>query len=299
MFKYYAAELLEPTLLYGFALAVLGISAAYHYGYFSLINAALVITGSVLAQMSVNVISDYFDYRSGLDRELAAKKSGSLAGGSSLIAEGRIKPVITLLMGLAALSIAGAIGIYFIILRAALLPILALAGLSIILYAKLVKRIPYLSEPLCTLNYTLIAFGSFIAMAGSAALNYAIAFAFIPAGIMLGGNALFVNEIPDKDTDRKYGARHSAVMLRTSKRLAVYYLSFQGIAYAMLITGLIYGQLSIIAAAALAALPATPYVFNGIYKAYSKMYGCYLNIHTLFSFAFAVLLSAAYLISAL
>ncbi len=299
MLKYYAAELFEPTLLYSLALALLGISAAYYYGHFSTVNVVLVMIGAVLAQMSVNVISDYFDYMSGLDKELASKKSGNLAGGSSLMAEGRIKPFNTLILGIITLSIAGIIGIYFIAIQIMLLPILALAFISIILYARFVKRVPYLSEPLCSINYTLIAFGSFIAIAGASSLNYSIAFAFIPAGIMLGGNALFVNEIPDRLIDKKYKVRHSAVMLRTSRKIAAYYLSFQAIAYLILLTGLLSGKISMLAIAGFVVLPATPYIFNGLYNAYSRMYGRYLSLHTIASFAFALLLSATFIISAL
>lgn len=299
MLKYYVAELFEPTLLYSMALAVLGISAAYYYGHFSIINAMLVITGSILAQISVNVISDYFDYSSGLDKELAKNKAGNLAGGSSLMAEGKINSLKALLTGIIAFSAAAVIGIYFIILQISLLPILMLAGLSILLYARFVKKVPYLSEPLCTLNYTLIAFGSFIAMAGISSVNYSVAFAFIPAGIMLGGNALFVNEIPDRKTDKKYGVKHSAVMLGTSRKIAIYYLLFQAAAYLILVIGLLSGELPIFAVAALAVLPATPYIFNGIYNAYSKKYGSYLGIHTIASFAFALLLSATFIISVL
>lgn len=299
MLKYYLAELFEPTLLYSLALAVLGISAAYHYGHFSAVNAILLIIGSVLAQMSVNVISDYFDYTSGLDKELAKKKSGNLAGGSSLIAEGKIKPIKTLLSGIITLMLAAIIGFYFLTIHPVLFPIILLAGISILLYARVVKRIPYLSEPLCTLNYTLIAYGSFIAMAGISAVNYQIAFAFIPAGIMLGGNALFVNEIPDRKTDKKYGVRHSAVMLGTSRKIAAYYLLFQLVAYLILVTGILVSKLSIFSISALVVLPITPYIFNGIYNAYSDKYAKYLGLHTIASFAFALLLSAAFLIPVL
>ncbi len=294
MLKYYMAELFEPTLLYSFALSFLGVSLAYYYGRFSMEYAVLAILGSILAQMSVNVISDYFDYKSGLDRELAKKKAGNLSGGSSLIAERKIKPGYTLLMGIVAFVLAGIIGIFFLTIRIQLLPILAIAAFSILLYARLVKRIPYMSEPLCTLNYTLIAFGSFIAVAGFSAVSIKLAFAFIPAGIMLGGNALFINEIPDSAIDRKYKVRHSAVMLGTSRHIAIYYLSFQVAAYAILVIGIVTGMLPLFAVASLIAIPATPYIFNGIYKAHISKYRDYLGMQTISSFIFAMLLSAAY-----
>lgn len=296
MIKYYLMEMFEPTLLYGLSLAVLGTAAAFHYGYFSLLYAVLVIIGTVLAQMSVNVISDYFDYSSGLDRELVRKKSGELSGGSSLLADGLIKPKYTLVMGHLIFLAAGLIGVYLLYVRIQVLPILIIAVPSILLYAKYVKRIPYLSEPLCTFNYTLIAFGSFVVVSGIYALSYGVAFAFVPAGILLGGDALFVNEVPDRTVDKKYGVKHSAVMLGTSKKIGLYYLAFQSLAYVIMVVGIFFAFVPVFALACLLTLPTTFYVFKGLYSGNSKKYASYLKMHTISSFVFALILSLSYLI---
>ncbi len=294
MIRHYLMEMFEPTLLYGFALALLGVAAAYHYGHFLFSYAILVIIGTVLAQMSVNVISDYFDYKSGLDRELVKKKSGNLAGGSSLMAKGLIKPGRTLALGLSTLSIAALIGIYLLYTRIQILPIMVIAAFSIFLYAKYVKRIPYLSEPVCSLNYVLVTFGSFIVVAGASSLTYALVFSFIPAGIMLGGNALFVNEVPDRVVDKKYGVRHSAVMLKTNQKIGIYYLGIQLICFAIIAIGTAAKAIPILAAACFLALPATYYVFKGLYEGDSKNYGRYLQTHTIASVVLALILCAAY-----
>ncbi len=295
MLRHYVSEMFEPTLLYGFALAVLGVSAAVYYGHFAPLYAALVIIGSVLAQISANIISDYFDYTSGLDKQLAKKKSGRLSGGSSLLASKMIAPGPTLLAGLVTFAAAAAIGIYLLLSRPQILPILIVAALSILLYARYAKRVPYLSEPLCSLNYILIAFGSFIVIAGISSLTYALAFSLIPAGIMLGGNALFVNEVPDRLTDRKFGVRHSAVMLKTGRRIGLYYISWQAVAYILLAIGILIGAVPNLAIACFITLPVTFYVFNGLYNLDSRRYGRYLGMHTLYSFALAIVLAVAYL----
>ena len=289
-------EMFEPTLLYGLFLAILGAAASVYYGHFSFMYTVLVVIGVVLAQMSVNVISDYFDYSSGLDKELVRKKSGQLGGGSSFLAEGLIKPRYTLAAGVAAFLIAASIGVYILYVRIELLPILVIAALTILLYAKYVKKVPYLAEPLCTINYTLIALGSFIAVSGMYQLPYNVLFYFIPAGIMLGGNALFVNEIPDAAIDKKYGVKHSAVMLKTSKNIGLYYLSFQLIAYAILAIGIALGSVPLFSLLCIVTLPTTFYIFGGIYNANSKKYSDYLKIHTISAVAFALILSISYLI---
>lgn len=284
-------------MLYGLALAILGVSASVYYGHFSLVYASLAMVGSVLAQMSVNVISDYFDYSSGLDKELANKKYGQLSGGSSLLAEGRIDPRHTLAMGLGIFSIAALIGIYLVYVRIQILPILIIAALSILFYAKYVKKIPYLSEPLCAINYILISLGNFVVVSGISAISYGLIFSFIPAGILLGGDALFVNEVPDRAIDKKYGVKHSAVMLGTSKNIGLYYLAFQSIAYIMIVVGIVIRALPIFSVFCLLTLPTTFYVFRGLYSADSKKYGAYLKMHTLSSFVFALILSLSYLLS--
>ncbi len=287
----------EPTLLYGFSLAIIGVSASVYYGHFSALYALLVILGSVLAQMSVNVISDYFDYSSGLDKELAHSKSGQLSGGSSLLADGKIDPKYTLAIGLGIFSIAALIGIYLVSVRIQVLPILIVASASILFYAKYVKKMPYMAEPLCTVNYTMIPLGAFVVVSGASALSYALIFSFIPSGILLGGDALFVNEVPDRVVDKKYGVKHGAVMLGSSKNTGLYYLAFQSVAYIMVAIGIAIGSLPIFSILCFVTVPTTFYVFRGLYIGDSKKYGAYLKTHTLSAFAFALILSLSYLLS--
>ncbi len=293
MLKHYIEEMFEPTLLYSFSLAVLGVAVAAYYGHYSILYGTLAIIGSVLAQMSVNVISDYFDYSSGLDKELGLKKKGNLSGGSSLIAKGLIKPEKTLLLGLLVFLIAVAIGVYLVLVRIQILPIVIIAALTILLYARYVKRVPYLAEPLCTINYTLIAVGSFVVTSGTFG-TYAWLFSLIPAGIILGGNALYVNEVPDQKVDRRYGVRHSAVMLGTSKRIGAYYLAWQSLAYAILIMGVALAFTPMLAILSIITFPTTIYVYNILARAKSRQYGDALIIHTVSAIIFAMILAVVY-----
>jgi 1,4-dihydroxy-2-naphthoate octaprenyltransferase len=295
MLKHYLEEMFEPTLLYGLSLSVIGVAAAAHYGYFSASLGALAIAGTVLAQISVNVISDYFDYSSGLDLELGLNRKSSLAGGSTLIAKGLIKPRPALALGLLAFVSAAAIGTYLVMLRIQLLPILLIAALSILLYSKYVKRIPYLSEPLCTLNYALMVIGAFIVVAGAQYLSYGVVLMAVSAGILLGGDALYINEVPDSRLDRKYGVKHSVAMLRTARKIAIYYIAMQSAAYFLLVLGVLGGMLPALSLLCLVTFISTPYIFSGLYRSDSKRYGIYLLMHTVSSIIFAILLCAALL----
>ena len=69
MLKHYLAETFEPTLLFGLLNSFLGIAAAAYYGHENFSLAVLVIVGVILAQIAVNLLNDYIDYKSGIDKE--------------------------------------------------------------------------------------------------------------------------------------------------------------------------------------------------------------------------------------
>ena len=52
-------------------LVFLGTSIAWYGGFFNPGYAALVLVGQLLANTSVNVLNDYFDFKSGIDLETA------------------------------------------------------------------------------------------------------------------------------------------------------------------------------------------------------------------------------------
>ncbi len=54
-------------LVLSVVLAFLGTSLAWYDGYFNPGLALLAFIGLLLAHVSVNVLNDYFDYRSGID----------------------------------------------------------------------------------------------------------------------------------------------------------------------------------------------------------------------------------------
>lgn len=57
------------TLLVSFSPVLLGSAFAYHYGSFKLIPALICLIFALLAQITSNLVNDYFDYKKGADRE--------------------------------------------------------------------------------------------------------------------------------------------------------------------------------------------------------------------------------------
>ena len=68
----------------------------------------LALLGALLAHVSVNVLNDYFDYKSGID--LATQRT-PFSGGSGILPAGLLKPYQVYLFGLLSLIAVGAIGI--------------------------------------------------------------------------------------------------------------------------------------------------------------------------------------------
>jgi 1,4-dihydroxy-2-naphthoate octaprenyltransferase len=102
----------RPQFLILTPMCVLVGVAAAAYDDFDLnpLHVILTVVGALLAHISVNVLNDYFDYRSGID--LATKRT-PFSGGSGILPGGLLKAQEVYLLGLASLSGVGAIGIYF------------------------------------------------------------------------------------------------------------------------------------------------------------------------------------------
>lgn len=226
-------ELFEPTLLFGLLPAILGIVVAWHFGAAALAYGALAAVGVVLSHMSVNLIDDYIDYKSGLDKDT---EHTQFSGGSALVAKGAIKIEAVLRLGLLCLAAASLIGVYLIVRDLLLLPFFLVGILSVVFYTKYFLKVPFAGEPVTALSFVCIVLGAFIAAGGSPLLLWVAAFAAVPAGVQVG-IAVLVNEVPDRKADAKHGRRHSAVMLKSMRSEAAYYIALNIIAYAVVAVG--------------------------------------------------------------
>ncbi len=292
MLRDYLEEIVEPSLLLGLFSSALGVFAAAHYGSINILFAMLAIVGSVMAQISVNLIDDYRDYAMGIDKETVKTK---FSGGSALVAEGRVVHRHLPWICLATVVVGTAIGVYLAFEISFLLLALIIAGSAAILfYADFISSLPFLAEPAAMVGFALICAGSFIAAHASFSGIGNALFAIVPAG-MLCGIVLLVNEVPDSPVDRKFGRKHAAIMLRSRKYVAAYYVALMAATYMVLLLGVLSGAMSVAFLAALATLPALPYIYSGISKyrtphAYEK----YMAVNIATTIAYFMLLILAY-----
>ena len=137
--KIWFFETRPQFLLLSVVLAFLGTCIAWYDGFFHLGYALLAFIGLLLTHISVNVLNDYFDYKSGVD--LATKRT-PFSGGSGMLPAALLKPGQVFRLGLGSFLLAAPIGIYFVIARGwLLLPLLLIAAICILLYTPFIHRL--------------------------------------------------------------------------------------------------------------------------------------------------------------
>jgi len=210
-------EALEPSLLMSFLLVSLGTAAAMYDGFLNLTFYILAIVGVTLAQNAVNVLNDYHDFKTGVD---ARTMKTPFSGGSRFLVSGLIKPRSAFLFGMTSLLLAIPIGVFFIILRGAMLLVIAIvAGISILFYTTTFARV-YLGEFLAGLNLgPLVIYGAYYVQA--AGLSIGILAAGIAPGIMIA-MVLYLNEIPDIEADAGAGRRNLPILLGRKRAAGIY-----------------------------------------------------------------------------
>ena len=246
--KIWFLETRPQFLLLSVVLAFLGTCIAWYDGVFHPGYALLAFLGLLLTHISVNVLNDYFDYRSGIDLET---KRTPFSGGSGILPAALLKPRQVFWLGMGSFLLAIPIGVYFVIARGwPLLPLLLIAAVCILLYTPLILkgRWPEWS-PGIGLG-ALPVLGTYFVQTG----NYTIPaiIAAVPSGILVH-NLLLLNEFPDVEADRKAG-RKTLPITMGKKKASVVYSVLTVVVYLWIIGGVVTGQMPIFSLIALLTL---------------------------------------------
>jgi len=190
----------------------------------------LVLTGALLAHISVNTLNEYFDFVSGLDLET---QRTSFSGGSGALPEQPAFASATLAIAILSLLGAALIGLYFIrILGPAIFPIGAAGLLLVTFYTTALTRHPILClvapglgfGPLMVVGTHLVLTGGYSGTAWAASL--------VP--FFLVNNLLLLNQYPDVDADLASGRRTLPIAVGKAGANVVF-VTFLIAAYASLI----------------------------------------------------------------
>jgi 1,4-dihydroxy-2-naphthoate octaprenyltransferase len=258
--KVWFAETRPQFLLLSVALAFLGTSIAWYDGYFHLGYALLAFFGLLLCHISVNVLNDYFDYRSGIDLE--ARRT-PFSGGSGILPAALLKPKQVLWFGLSSLLLAVPIGVYFVIARGwALLPLLLAAAVYVLFYTPFILK-TRLPEWAAGLGLgTLPVLGAYFVQ--MAAYTVPAVIASIPSGILVH-NLLLLNEFPDVEADRKAGRKTMPIVLGKEKA-SIAYSALTIIVYLWVIGWVVAGKMPAFSLLALLTLPLAIKAIQGALK---------------------------------
>jgi len=258
--KIWFLETRPQFLLLSVVLAFLGTCIAWYHGAFHLGYALLAFVGLLLAHISVNVLNDYFDYRSGIDLEV---QRTPFSGGSGILPAAQLKPRQVFWFGLISFLLAVPIGIYFVVARGwLLLPLLLVAAVCILLYTPFILKLGWPEWAPGLGMGTLPVLGMYFVQTTTYTLPAVIA--CIPSGILVH-NLLLLNEFPDAEADKKAGRKTLPITMGKTKAGIVYSV-LTIIVYLWIIGGVVAGLMPAFSLIALLTLPLAIKAIQGSRK---------------------------------
>jgi len=247
-------------LLLSVVLAFLGTCIAWHDGYFHLGYALLAFVGLLLCHISVNVLNDYFDYRSGIDLET---KRTPFSGGSGILPAALLKPGQVFWFGAVSFLLAIPIGVYFVIVRGwLLLPLLLIGAACVLLYTPLITKVGWPEWAPGVGLGTLPILGVYFVQTTAYTLSAVVA--AIPSGILVH-NLLLLNEFPDTEADEKAGRKTLPVTMGKG-RAGIVYSILTLVVYLWIIGGVVAGQMPAFSLIAWLTLPFAIKAIQGALK---------------------------------
>ncbi|UCF15384.1 MAG: prenyltransferase [Phycisphaerales bacterium] len=206
--KLWFLETRPQFLLLSVVLVLLGTAMSFCHGHFHWLRFILTTLGLVLAHASVNILNDYFDYKSGID---IATTRTPFSGGSGILPAGLLEPESVYKFGVGCLLAALLIGIYLTAVSGwQVLPLIIVGGVVIYFYTSYLTK--WLTgEIWAGLGLgTLPVLGTYFVQTGSYSSETLVT-SLAPG--FLTANLLLLNEFPDVAADREAGRHHIVIAL--------------------------------------------------------------------------------------
>ena len=232
-FKIWLLETRPQFLLLSVVLVLLGTAMSLHQGHFDWLRFILTTLGLVLAHASVNILNDYFDYKSGIDLETTQTP---FSGGSGILPRGLMEPRSAYRFGVGCLLAALLIGIYLTVVSGwQLLPLVIIGGVVIYFYTSYLTK--WLAgEIWAGLGLGILpVMGTYFVQTGGYSLEALVA-SLAPGFLTV--NLLLLNEFPDFAADKKGGRYHIVIAL--GKRKACYlYAGLMAMTYLCIVASVV------------------------------------------------------------
>ena len=208
----------------------IGVTFDFNIGY-----AVLAGVGILLAHISVDVLNEYFDFRSGID--LKTQRT-PFSGGSGALPAGLVTPRQALYLGVGTLIAIVPLGVFFVLDKGwALLPLLLVAAALIVVYTPFILKMGWPEWAPGVGMGSLPILGAYFVHAG--AFDTSAIIAAIPSGILVH-NLLLLNEFPDVEADSTANRRTLPIALG-KRRASLVYSVLIVLVYLWIIGGVISG----------------------------------------------------------
>jgi len=221
----------------------------------------LVFIGAISAHISVNMLNEYHDFKSGLD--FNTKKTAFSGGSGALPSNPKIANLV-LLLGLLSLFITMIIGIYFMTIVGTLILPIGLIGLVIIItYTQWLNRMPLLCLIAPGFGFGLLmVIGTHVVLTFECSLLVRL-ISLIP--FFLINNLLLLNQYPDMQADASVG-RNTLPLAFGIKCSNLVYSLFMVAAYSLIVLYVLVGILPTISVIALIPMGLTMFSLIGAIK---------------------------------
>lgn len=208
-------------------LNAIGIGLAYKYlpegMHLQIIDIVLVVVGTVVAHVSVNLFNEYSDFKTGIDFNT---NRSPFNGGSGMLVKGLTNPTAVLAAAIGTLLFSLAIGIYYSVTSHwFLFVIIGIGTVSIVGYTDVLAKY-LMGELFAGISLgSLVVIGTFVALTGSYSVSMLnlipieVWLLSIPPGI-LTALLLFLNEFPDLEADKQGGRNH--LLIRFGRNIGAY-----------------------------------------------------------------------------
>jgi len=265
--KAWAMQIRAPFLVLTPISVLMGVSVAVWEGYsINAVYLTLAFIGALLAHIAVNVINEYFDYKSGVDFKTVRTP---FSGGSGILVQGLLSPRSVYLLGIFCILGIVAIGAYFISVYGALIiPLGVLGIITVYFYTTHIAKSPFLCAIAPGLGFgPLMVMGTYFVLTGGYSLAAGLV-SLVPA--FLVSNLLLINQFPDVEADRTAQRRHLPIVIGR-KRSALVYTAFIIAAYIALIIAVATEVLPYWALLALVTVPLAYAVIKGANEHYDQI----------------------------
>ena len=245
----------------------LGYSAALNNQYtIDSLLLTLILIGALCAHISVNMLNEYHDFRSGLDANTI--KTPFSGGSGALPAYPDMAPFV-LMIGLMTLLITVLIGLYFISVRGMQLLPIGLVGVILILtYTQWLNRYPLICLIAPGTGFGLLmVVGTHLVLTGQLSpLTWLLS--FVP--FFLVNNLLLLNQYPDIAADSSVGRNTFPIAFGIHRSNLVYLLSTLCTCL-LIIISIFNGAFPVLAAIALVPMVLAFYSIYGALKYGSEL----------------------------